>query len=85
MGRLETIVYECDWCKTREPAVCANGYSSNEELPDGWKELEYSCTMCQTCLTARDEAIAYARHMRLNGWPLAMNDSKPASASGDGK
>jgi hypothetical protein len=62
--RLETIVYECDWCKDRLPARYP-GAHDEDEPPEGWKEIEYSM-MCPDCQKARADAIGEVRHQRLN-------------------
>lgn len=62
MGRIHTILYECDWCKDRMPPR-AGGY--DEEPPAGWLEIDHSW-LCMPCLQARAEAIDETRFQRLN-------------------
>lgn len=64
MARVETIFYECDWCKGRAPARYP-GQPGEDEPPEGWKTVEYSL-LCLGCQKARAEAIDEARHLRLN-------------------
>jgi hypothetical protein len=82
--RLETVTYECDWCKVRQPAEYPGGYSGDDEYPKGWTEIEHN-TMCPDCQKARADALSYARHRRLNGWPLVFDETKPMVQSGEGE
>lgn len=79
MARLETIVYECDWCKGRAPARYP-GKWVEDEMPEHWKEIEHS-TMCPGCQAARQTAIDDARHARLNKDRMAP----PNESEGEGE
>lgn len=69
MARIETIVYECDWCKGRAPAVYPRGEHYDDEPPKGW--LHVDCSMlCPGCQNARGMAIEEARRVRHRMGPM---------------
>ncbi len=71
MGRRETVIYECDWCKTESPAYYPNGRSGDDEWPVGWSEVEYAL-LCVACQGTRKSATEDARSACLNKWPWPL-------------
>lgn len=69
--RLESITYECDWCKCREPATWST--HDDDEPPTGWWEIDQSM-LCVACQAARKKAIEEARAARLNHRVLQGED-----------
>ena len=70
MSRMTTTVYECDWCKKREPP---KPHSCDEDPPEGWKTIEYS-ELCIECQAARKQALADVAHFCLNKRPWTPVD-----------
>jgi hypothetical protein len=68
MGRRETVVYDCDWCKATAPADLGRGHT---DFPDGWgyaKDANYT-VLCPECHIAQDAALACAKAARRAGIP----------------
>ncbi len=65
MARIQTIMYQCDWCKTRVPPIEVYGHDAP---PDDWKEVEGETLLCKPCVEARSEAIEDARARRIKSF-----------------